>query len=52
LELEAPRVINLNTPAKDFVLKRWNRSFLARIFTLATISLESLRKSLKNGKGK
>jgi hypothetical protein len=43
-ELEAPKVINSNPPAKGFVLKRWNGSFLARIFALATISLESLKK--------
>jgi hypothetical protein len=43
-KLEAPRVINLNPPAKDVVLKRWNGSLLARIFALATISLESPKK--------
>jgi hypothetical protein len=34
----------LNPPAKGFVLKRRNGSFLARIFTLANISLESPKK--------
>jgi hypothetical protein len=43
-ELETPRVMNLNPPAKGFVLKRWNGSLLARIFALATISLDSPKK--------
>jgi hypothetical protein len=34
----------LNPLAKDFVLKRWNGSLLARIFALATISLDSPKK--------
>jgi hypothetical protein len=34
----------LNPPAKGFVLKSWNNSFLARIFALATISLDSPKK--------
>jgi hypothetical protein len=42
--LEAPRVINLNPPAKGVVLKRWNGSLLTPIFALATISLESPKK--------
>jgi hypothetical protein len=36
--------MNLNPPAKGFVLKRWNGSLLARIFALATISLDSPKK--------
>jgi hypothetical protein len=36
--------MNLNPPAKGFVLKRWNESLLARIFALATISLDSPKK--------
>jgi hypothetical protein len=34
----------LNPPAKNVALKRWNGSLLARIFTLATISLYSYKK--------
>jgi hypothetical protein len=34
----------LNPPAKDVVLKRWNGSLVARIFALATISLDSPKK--------
>jgi hypothetical protein len=45
----------LNPPAKDIVLKRWNGSLLVRIFALATISLDSLKKitqEWKRGSGR